>query len=120
MSTKINKQQREKETENILKKKKILPARNRKKSKMTLHKACTFFQYEKHVKESASSILNSVLPCNCNMPSSTKKIMFLNCPIYPTASPGMGEMLSNGHAPGSVPLSRTKPQDPRVRGDGAR
>lgn len=41
---------------------------------MTLHKACTFFQYEKHVKESASSILNSALPCNCNMPSSTKTL----------------------------------------------
>lgn len=41
---------------------------------MTLHKACTFFQYEEHVKEGASSILNSALPCNCNMPSSTNKL----------------------------------------------
>lgn len=75
MSTKINKKQREKETERQKgNNKKNTASKKQKKYKMTLHKACTFFQREKHVKEGASSILNSVLPCNCNMPSSTNKL----------------------------------------------
>lgn len=75
MSTKINKKQREKETERQKgNNKKNTASKKQKKYKMTLHKACTFFQYEEHVKEGASSILNSALPCNCNMPSSTNKL----------------------------------------------